>query len=80
MLKTSSHALSTSRKKAYDRVPCEKLWEVSREYGVDDRLLLAVMSLYSCSEVCVRVERVKSLPFTVGVESDKGVCCHRSFS
>jgi len=25
MLKTSSHALSTSRKKAYNRVPCEKL-------------------------------------------------------
>jgi len=37
------------------------------EYGVDDRLLLAVKSLYSCSEFCVRVGRMKSRPFTVGV-------------
>jgi len=43
------------------------LWGVLREYGVDDRLLLAVKSLYSCSEVCVRVGRVKSRPFTIGV-------------
>ena len=53
--------------KAYDRVPCEKFWGVLRDYGVDGRLLLAAKSLYSCSEVCVRVERVKSRPFTVGV-------------
>jgi len=33
--------------KAYDRVPCEKLRGVLREYGVDGRLLLAVKSLYS---------------------------------
>jgi len=38
--------------KTYDRVPCEKLWEVLREYGVSGRLLLAVKSLYSCSKVC----------------------------
>jgi len=35
-------------------------------YGVDGRLILAVKSLYSCSEVCVRVRRVKSWPFAVG--------------
>jgi len=47
--------------------PRESIWpgsswkalEVLREYGVDGRLLLAVKSLYSCSEVCVRVGRVK---------------------
>jgi len=33
--------------KAYDGVPCEKLWGVLREYGVDGRLLLALESLYS---------------------------------
>jgi len=31
--------------KAYDRVPCEKLWGVLLEYGVDGRLLLAIKSL-----------------------------------
>jgi len=35
--------------------------------GVDGRLLLAVKSLCSCSEVCVHVGKVKSRPFTVGV-------------
>jgi len=34
--------------KAYDRVPHETFWGVLREYGVDDRLLLAVKSLYYC--------------------------------
>jgi len=53
--------------KAYNRVPREKLWGVLREYGVDGRLLLAITSLYSCSEICGRVERVKSRPLTVGV-------------
>jgi len=54
-------------KKVYDRVPCEKLWGVLCDYGVDGRLLLAAKSLYSCSEVCVRIRKVKSQPFTVGV-------------
>jgi len=39
---------------AYDRLPREKRWGLLREYGVDGCLLLAVKSLYSCSEVCVR--------------------------
>ena len=51
--------------KVYGPVLRNKLWRVLREYGVDDRLLLAVKSLYSCSEVCVR--RIKSRPFTVGL-------------
>ena len=44
--------------KAHERVPREKLWGVLREYGVDGRLLLAVKSLYSCSEVWIRVDGV----------------------
>jgi len=52
--------------KARDQVPCDKLWGVLREYGVDDRLLLAAMSLYSYSDICVRVGGVKSQRFTVG--------------
>ena len=38
----------------------------------DSRLLLAIKSLYSCFEVCVRVGRVKSRPFTVGVGLRQG--------
>jgi len=53
--------------RAYDQVPREKLWGMLREYGVDDRLLMAIKSSYSCSEVCVHVGGVKSQPFTVGV-------------
>ena len=52
--------------KAYYWVTREKLSGVFRENGVDDRLLLAVKSMYPCSEVFVLVGRVKPLPFTVG--------------
>jgi len=70
------YACFVDLKKAYDRVPRENLWEMLREYAVDGRLLLAVKSLYSCSEVCVRVGAVESQP--VVLDSDKGVCCHHS--
>jgi len=58
--------------KAYDRVPREKLWGMLREYGVDGHLLMAVKSLYSCSEVCVHVGGVKLQPFTAGVGLRQG--------
>ena len=58
--------------KAYARLPREKLWGVLQEYGVDGRLLLACRSLYSCSEVFVRVSGGKSQPFTVGFGLRKG--------
>jgi len=64
--------------KAFDRVPREKFWGVLREYGIDGRLLLAVKSLYSCSEVCVRVG--KSPPFTVGVGLRQGCVLSLLFS
>ena len=57
--------------KAYHRVPHEKLWGVLRA-SVDDRLLLAVKPLYSCSDVCARVGKVKSRPFTIGVGLRQG--------
>ena len=53
--------------KVYGRVPHENLWVMLREYGVDGRLLLAVKSLYSCSEDCVPLDGVKSQPFSVGL-------------
>jgi len=59
-------------KKAYDRVPREKLWGVLWVCGVDDRLLLAIKSLHSRSEVCVRVGRVNLRPITVGVGLRQG--------
>jgi len=48
-------------------VPREKLWRVLQEYGVGSRQLLAIKYLYSYSEVYVRVDGVKSQPFTVGI-------------
>jgi len=72
MLKMSSRALSTSRKHTTGFLPCDKLCGMLREYGVDGRLLLAVRSLCSCSDVCVRVGRVKLRPVTVSVGLRQG--------
>jgi len=76
MLKTSSHALSTSRKhtigflvKSFvECCVCTVLTAACH--------CTAVASLYSCSEVCLRVGRVKSRPFTVSVGLRQG--CARS--
>ena len=54
-------------KKKFNPVPWKKLWEVLRHWGFDVCPLLAVKSIVVSSDVCVRVERVKSQPFTVGV-------------
>ena len=53
--------------KVYGRVPRENLCVMLRECGADVRLLLAVKSLYSCSEDCVPLDGVKSQPFSVGL-------------
>ena len=63
MPKTSTYALSTSRKHNTGFLAKSLL----QEYGIKGPLLLAIKSLYSCSEVCVHVRKVKSLPFTFGV-------------
>jgi len=41
------------------------------EYGVDGHLLLAVKSLYSFSEVCVRFSGFKSQRFIAGAEHEQ---------
>jgi len=79
MPKTSAHALPALRKHN-DCVPCEKLWEVLREYNVESHLLLAFKSLHSSSEVCIHVGKIKSQHSPLVLESDKGVSCHHSFS
>jgi len=57
--------------KACDPVPREMLW------GLQSFPLYRVKSLHSCSEVCVRVGRVKSPPFTVGVGLRQGCVLSR---
>ena len=52
--------------KACDRAPREMLW------GPQRFPRCGVKSLHSCSDVCVRVGRVKSRPFTVGVGLRQG--------
>ena len=61
------HLFCRPRESAF-QIPWEKFWRVLQQYGVDGRLLLAVTSLYSCSELwslCPR--RRSSQPFTVCV-------------
>ena len=55
--------------KAYDRIPRDKLWRVLQEYG---QLLQAIKSFYCQPEVCVRVNRMQSKPFRVGVGLRQG--------
>jgi len=63
----STHALSTSRKDTTGFLA--KSFEGCCVFTVLTAACycMAVKSLYSYSEVCVRVGRVKSRPFTVGV-------------
>ena len=66
MRKTSTHVLPTSRKQHMTGYFVKSFGERCREYGINGRLILTAKSLYSSSEVCVRVCGVKSQPFTVG--------------
>ena len=71
MSKMSAHALSTSRM-VYDRVPREKLCGLLWAYSVGGRPLLAVKSLYSYTDICVRVGEVHPQPFAVDVGTRQG--------
>jgi len=72
MPKTSSHALSTSREHTTGFLVIS-FWEWCVCTVLTTACYcLAVKSLYSCSEVCVCVGRVKSRPFTVGVRLRQG--------
>jgi len=65
--------------KAYNRVPHEKLLGVLWKCSVDGCMLLAVKSLYFCSNVFIHFDSINhSLHFVL--DSDKGVCCHHSSS
>ena len=64
-------ALSTSKKLATG-LHEKGFRSFSSEICADVRLFLAIKSLYSCSEVCVRFSGVKPKPFTVGVGLWKG--------
>ena len=59
-------------KKAYDRIPRDKLWAVLLQYGIDGQLLTAIKSLYVHSEVCVRVNSATTKPFRVSVGLRQG--------
>ena len=58
--------------KAYDRVPRDKLWECLVEYGLSGELLRAIQSLYWKSSSCVRINGLKSEPFTVNTGLRQG--------
>jgi len=59
----STHVLSALRKHT-----TKFLVKSFGEYSDNGCLLLATKSLHSCSDVFVRVDGVKSQPFTVGDE------------
>jgi len=67
-------------KKAYDLVPCEKLWGVLQVYSVDGRC-------YWPSSHCIPDQKFFSVSGELNhdrsplvLDSDKVVCCHNSFS
>ena len=64
--------------KAHDRIPRDKLRRVLQEYGIDGQMLLAIKSFYCQPEVCVRVNRMQSKPFHVGIGLQQG-CVLSSF-
>ncbi len=49
--------------KAYHRIPRNKLWAVLLQYGIGGQLVTAIKSLYMHSEVCVRVNSARAIPF-----------------
>ena len=58
--------------KAYNRIPRDKLWAVVLKYDMRGQLLAAIKSLYKQSEVRVRVNGIKTKPFSVSVELRQG--------
>ena len=59
-------------KKAYNRVPRDKLWKVLQEYGIGEHLLVAIKSLYCQPDVCVLVNGKQLKSFYVGVGFRQG--------
>jgi len=51
--------------KAYDRVDRIKLWEVLREYEIEDKVIEGIRSFYRNSRACVRINRMETSFFEV---------------
>ena len=67
MPKSMLYTCFVDLEKAYDRVSRDKPRAVMLEYDVKGQLLAAIKSLYKQSEVCVRVNGMKTKPFSVSV-------------
>ncbi|CAF3293547.1 unnamed protein product [Rotaria sp. Silwood2] len=66
------YALFVDLEKAYDRVPRNILWNVLKEYDIQDQLLSAIQSLYKNCQSCVRINGSKSDNFQVQVGLRQG--------
>jgi len=51
--------------KAYDRVNREKMWDVLREYDVNEKMVNAIKSFYKNGKACVRIGREEGSEFEV---------------
>src|ERR1700755_921276 len=51
--------------KAYDRVDSNKLWDVLREYEIEEKVIEGIRSLYRNSIACVRINRMETAFFDV---------------
>jgi len=78
MSNASKHVLPTARK--LTTVFLVRFGECFGEHGVNGRLLVAVKSLYSCSDVCVRIGGIKSQSSSWVLDLDIGVCFHHYIS
>ena len=58
--------------KAYDRVPRNRLFGVLQAYGIDDKLLRAIASLYADCKCCVRINGQLSELFDVNCGLKQG--------
>ena len=58
--------------KAYNCVPKDKRWSVLLEYDVRGQLIVSIKSLHKQSEACVRVNGMKTKPFSVSIGQRQG--------
>ena len=77
-MQKEDNACFVALEKAYDRITRGKIWAVLLQYGIDGQLLTAIKSLYTHSEVCVRVNSATTKPFRVNVGLRQG-CSLSSF-
>ena len=73
----STHVLSTSRKHITSFL-VKRFWGMQREYGVDDRLVLAVNPYISAQKFVSASGKLNHNCWPLLLDSDKSVCCHHS--